>query len=426
MTFGMILGAPLVPVIVLASQKRRKTIPHRLGLGAIPEDIRQNRGSKSRKRPFWVHALSVGEVVSAIPLVLGLKDRFRSVDIVLSVSTQTAYKIANERLTEHVKGIFFFPYDFVFSVKRIAKKVNPALVIIVETDIWPNFLFEMKRRNVPVILVNTRLSNRSFSGYRRLSFFMQPVFATFSKICTQTSEDAERFMHLGIPESKITITGNVKFEQKYEKLTQPEENHFKRLLNVAPSQMIFLAGSTHNGEESILLDAFSRMKKTFPDLLLIAAPRDPQRAGSVFHMCTSAGWSAALWKTLKQKESGMRLDIVVIDTVGLLTRLYAMADIAFVGGSLANCGGHNPLEPAAFSKPILFGPDMSDFQEISNMLLASGGAFQVYDADGIYKAGTTLLENRNKAKEIGKHAFDVLCANRGAVEKVLKEVESFL
>jgi 3-deoxy-D-manno-octulosonic-acid transferase len=421
---GITIGLPLIIPFVLTSDKRRKTVLHRLGLMPLPKAISQNRSQKRNSRPIWIHALSVGEVLSAVPLIKELKSCFKHQDIVFSASTKTGFEIANKLLKENVDAIFFFPYDLLISVKHIAAKVEPAIVIIVESDIWPNFLFEMKRRNIPVILVNARLSRRSYFGYKLFLFFSKRLFLSFSKICVQSSEDAHRFSLLGIPPARIIISGNIKFDQQYDFAGREEMNKLRQSLLVNPSQKILLTGSTHYGEEAILLDAFSRLKKKYSDLILIIIPRNPDRAKSVCRICKSAGFFAVTMTELEEKKTGQ--DVIVIDRIGLLKMLYAIADIAFVGGSLVNRGGHNPLEPAAFSRPIIFGPDMSDFADISDMLISSGGAVSVQDAESIYNIVSELLTDNHKAEEMGSMAFKVFNANKGAVEKTLNVIERFL
>lgn len=418
------IGLPLIIPLVLATDKRRKTVLYRLGLMPLPERIRQNRSHHPHNRPIWVHALSVGEVLSAVPLIKELKSCFKHQDIVFSASTKTGFEIANNLLKENADAIFFFPYDLLISIKHIATKVEPAIVIIVESDIWPNFMFEMKRRNVPVILVNARLSSKSYFGYKRFLFFFKRLFLSFSKICVQSSKDAHSFSLLGIPPGRITITGNIKFDRQYDFVGREEINKLRRSLLVNPSQKILLAGSTHYGEEAILLDAFSRLKKEYPDLILIVVPRNPDRAKSVCLICKSGGFFAVTMAELEEKKT--RQDVIVVDRIGVLKTLYAIADIAFVGGSLVNSGGHNPLEPAAFSRPIIFGPDMSDFAEISDMLISSGGAGSVRDAESIYNIVSELLTDNQKAGEMGSMAFKVFNANKGAVEKTLNVIKCFL
>ncbi len=430
------VGLPLTVPVVLASKKRRKTVLQRLGLAPLPKRIQKKSPYSPDKKPIWVHALSVGEVISSVPLVKGVKKRYRDRKIVFSVSTKTGFEIADKLLKENVNDLFFFPYDFIFSVKRIIGKVDPAVVIMVETDIWPNFLFEMKKRNVPVVLVNARLSKKSFSGYRKLLFFTKPVFTTFSKVCAQTAEDAIRFNLLGVPKDKIKTTGNLKFDQTYDPVQgDPVSGDFgpgkkikslQRSMNICPGQKVLLAGSTHKGEESILADAFLRAKKDFPDLLLVIAPRDPERAGYVCKIFESAGFYSVLMENVQKTGQDKKVDVIVVDTIGILRKLYALAEIAFVGGSLVKSGGHNPLEPAAFSKPVIFGRDMSNFSQISDMLVQSDGAIQVDDADGIYRTCAMLLKDGIKAQKMGENAFKVFCSNRGAAAKTLTVIEAVI
>jgi 3-deoxy-D-manno-octulosonic-acid transferase len=426
MLTGLTLGLPLIVPIVLTTEKRRKTFLQRLGLSGLPESIRDLRLSSSNNRPIWVHAVSVGEVISAVPLVKGLPGSLGDNKVVFSASTKTGFEVATKLLEGHVEEIFFYPYDLVFSVRHIIGKVDPAAFILVETDIWPNFLFELKKRKVPVALVNARISKRSFNAYNRISFFMKPLLLTFSKICSQSAEDAQRFENLGIPTSRIIQTGNLKFDQEYDSLPKADLDKLRQSMHIKPRQNIFLAGSTHQGEEEILLDSFSRLRKKFSDLQLIVAPRYPDRAESVCGIFRSAGFSAQPLQDLDRVEPDTRFDVIVIDTIGILRRLYALADIAFVGGSLVCSGGQNPLEPAAYSKPIIFGPDMSDFKEVSHLLLKSGGAVRVYDAESLYRTAAMLLEERNRSQTIGKKAFEVFYANKGAVEKTIREIKSII
>jgi len=424
---ALAMGFPLIIPFVFVSDKRRKTVLQRLGIKRLPESIRKNRFNRPENRPVWVHALSVGEVLSSIELVKGLKAGLNCRNIVFSVSTKTGFEIANKLLKEHVDSIFYFPYDLLISVKHIAKQVDPCLVLIVESDIWPNFLFEMERRKVPVILVNARLSERSLSGYSKVLFFSKRLFSFFTKICVQSGEDALRFSFLGVPSNKIIITGNIKFDQKHDLIPETEIEKFKRIMHIKPHQKILLAGSTHKGEEEIICDAVARVKKRFPGLFLIIAPRNPKRAGSVCRICKSAGLFAVIMSDIENigSDAGPKaeIDAIIVDKIGVLRRLYALADIAFIGGSLVKSGGHNPLEPAAYSKPVMFGHDMSDFRDIAHLLVESGGAVCVEDAESIYTVISKLLTDDRKAGEMGNRALKVFNANKGAVEKTLNAVE---
>jgi len=421
---GITIGFPLIIPLVLTTEKRRKTFLNRLGLKPFSKSISQNRYHNPDNKPIWVHALSVGEVISAVPLIKELRKCCKHHNLVFSASTKTGFQTANTLLKENVDSIFFFPYDLLISVKHIAAKINPAIVIIVESDIWPNFMFEMKNRHIPVLLVNARLSKRSYRGYKKFLFFSKKLFLSFSEICAQSPEDAHRFNLLGIPSNRIKITGNIKFDQQYDLVSQEQADNLKQSLGINPSQKIFLAGSTHYKEESILLDAFLRLKNNNPDIILIIVPRNPDRSKPVCNLCKFKGLSAITMTDFEEKK--LNSDVIVINRMGILKTLYAIVDIAFVGGSLVKCGGHNPLEPAAFSKPVIFGPDMSDFSEISNMLVKSGGAVTVYDADSIYQTLSRLIVNEKKAEDMGKKAFNLFNENKGAVDKTLNVVKRLM
>jgi 3-deoxy-D-manno-octulosonic-acid transferase len=419
LTIGITVGIPLIIPIIFLSEKRRKTFLQRLGIKKLPGNIL----SKNNKKTIWIHALSVGEVFSSVPLVMKLKERFKDKRIVFSTSTKTGFEIANKLFKKNVSSIFFFPFDLLFSVKYIAGKIDPAIVIIVESDIWPNFLFEMKKRHIPVFLVNARLSQRSFKGYKRFPFIFNKLFLSFAKICTQSIEDARRFMFLGIPSDMISTTGNIKFDQPYDPVSEEEIELLKQSMNIQPVKKILIAGSTHEGEESILIDAFSRIRKDFADSILVVVPRNPERARSVLKLCKSAGFLPMIMKDFENIDKDKKFDVIVVDVIGILKRLYAIADVAFVGGSLVELSGHNPLEPAAFSKPIIFGQNMSDFAHISQMLIDSGGAIQVENTNSLYETIAEIFSDSRKARNMGEKAFRVFNANKGAVEKTLKAIE---
>ncbi|MCD6185349.1 MAG: 3-deoxy-D-manno-octulosonic acid transferase [Deltaproteobacteria bacterium] len=384
--------------------------------------FKRNKLHEIKQQTLWIHALSVGEVLSSVPLVKSLAQDISNKRIVFSVSTKTGYEIACKLLPETVDSIFFFPYDLCFSVKLIAKKIDPSIVVIVESDIWPNFLFEMKNRNIPVLLVNARLSDRSFKGYKRFSFFVKKILSVFDKICAQSKQDAERYLIIGVPPEKLTITGNIKFDQDDIEFSEVETSALKSSMRIHPERKILLAGSTHNGEESLILEAFKKLKKHLQSLVLIIAPRDPKRAASVCEIYKSAGYTAIQLKNIAEVNPDQESDVVIIDIIGILKKLYSIADAAFIGGSLVKRGGHNPLEPAAFAKPIIFGPDMSNFAEISGMLSDAKAAKQVFDAEEFYEAALTLLEDEKAAVKMGKNAYEVFCDNKGAVDKTVDEI----
>jgi 3-deoxy-D-manno-octulosonic-acid transferase len=421
---GMLLAFPLVAISIISSRKRRKTVLQRLGVTVAP-GLKDLKTSALGLHPLWVHALSVGEVLSAVSLARALKQKYPGRPVVFSASTLTGHETASRLLQNDLNVVFYFPYDLIFSVRSVINRIHPALVVIVETDIWPNFLFEMKRRMIPVVLVNARLSDRSYSGYRRFSKLTSPVFQCFSFVCAQSGEDASRFRSLGLPADRVTIAGNLKYDSLPDQASENAIQNLRRILSGITHQKCLVAGSTHPGEETILLDAYSRLKADIPALCLILAPRDIDRANGICNLAVSYGFAVELLTQMEGLTTLESPDVVVVNTIGHLKALYALSDVAFVGGSLINFGGHNPLEPAAFAKPILFGPHTGDVAESCNRLIASGGARVVHDTNDLFQAALTLLNSPECSQAMGKNAFQILKENQGALEKTLSAIGLF-
>lgn len=418
---GMVLSLPVTIVSALTLEKRQKTVLKRLGIGFRPH--------RFSRRPIWLHAISVGEILSAIPLAQSIKSRFPDYPLVVSASTHTGFEIAKKRLAKTCDAIVLFPYDFVWSVKRIIKGIDPAIFILFESDIWPNFLFEIRKRGTPALFVNGRISPRSFKRYKKISFFMEWVFSNLSWLCLQTQKDADRFAEIGAPRKRIEVTGNIKFDLPLETMPDAERMRLRESLGIAKNSKIFLAGSTHTGEEELLAHPLKELKQRFPDLVTLIVPRHPDRAESIKRLLADADLPSTLKTALKPRPGGAHgipPEVIIVDTLGELRRLYAIADTVFVGGSLIKHGGHNPIEPAMFKKPILFGPHMHNFEWIANTLVQAQGAIMVEDANHLLKAATTILSDPTAAKTVGDQAYKVLQENRGAVEKTLKVIEKEL
>lgn len=417
-SISIVLALPFIFVKVLTSEKRQKTVIRRLR----PEA----RIRASGARPVWIHALSVGEVLASSSLIKQIKKICARRPVVLSVSTLTGHEVAKRLLKSDVDAIFFFPYDLVWSVRKTTGSVDPGIFILVESDIWPNFTYEMKRRQIPFILVNGRVSPRSFSGYMRLSFFMKRVFFNISSICAQTEMDARRFVALGAAPDRVHVTGNIKFDQPLISVSEEEVGELRASVRISPTARVFVAGSTHEGEEAILLRCFEALKRDYPDLVLVVVPRDPRRAGSVQGMFKQAGLFAPLRTELGKMDVGFAPEAIIVDTIGELRRLYAIAHVVFVGKSLINLGGQNPLEPAALKKPIVFGPHMFNFGLIAERLVRQGGALQVANEEELLRAVRNLLADPKRSNAMGKKAYNVFHMNRGALEKTLAVIEGFL
>ncbi|OGR24321.1 MAG: hypothetical protein A2277_02040 [Desulfobacterales bacterium RIFOXYA12_FULL_46_15] len=410
----------IFPAVCLFSKKRRSNLVSRFGLSTAwkPKQPEEKR--------IWIHALSVGEVKSVVPLVKILKDRHGEVKIVFSTSTRTGFETAGRYFLtpgmENVDQLGYFPLDFSCSVQKISTLIGPDAVIIVETDIWPNFLYEMKKRRIPVVLINARLSKGSLNGYLRFKGFFLSVFSCFTQIMVQTRLDAERFLALGIGKEKIQVTGNMKFDHAVEDSEDSFAREMKKLLNIQGGTLVLVAGSTHEGEEKILCRVYEKLLKKYPGLVMILAPRDPGRCRALLPDISFAGIPAFLMSGIK--EPLQRNGVVLVDKMGVLSRLYGLCHVAFIGGSLVKEGGHNPLEPAAFSKPILFGPDMSDFMLISKLLRDHGGAKQVDSEKELLHELDTLLEKPQVQKQMGQLNQEVFLSNCGAAENIVTNLEA--
>ena len=420
MALGVILGMPFIVPVGMLSQKRRKTVLRRMGFTAIP-----SCAARYRRRPIWVHALSVGEVMAAIPLIQAFKGRFSDRPVVLSVSTFSGFELAGQRVDGIQKPVFFFPFDGWPCVRSVLKRVDPAIVLILETDLWPNFIFSLQKRKIPLVLVNARISRKSYARYRQFQSVTRMLFGALSGVCAPTVEDARRLTRLGVLESRIQVTGNLKYEHSAVLATPLEAGTLKQALGFDASQKILVAGSTHKGEEEKIFQAFLRIRESIPDAGIVLAPRDPQQAGAVCRMAESLSLNAFLLSEPDGKRPKSPVCLVV-DRLGVLANLYAAADMVFVGGSLVREGGHNPLEPAARGKPILFGPDMSDFASIADALLKAGAAVCVPDSESLAAGMLRLMKDPKTVEAMGLAAHRVASEGRGAVEKILRVVAAHL
>lgn len=421
MLTALIAVFPMVLPFLVASPKRRQTVLPRLLFCFQRETLKQWR-QEAGQLTIWVHALSLGEVASAMPLVRELEKIFGREKLVFSASTLTGFQTAVQNLDQYVRRIFFFPYDILFTVVRAVGLVDPDLVIIVETDLWPNFMDRMQAKGIPVMLVNARLSDRSTAGYRRIPGIMKPLLGTFETICVQSDEDARRFAALGARPDRLLVTGNMKFDGQVPSLEDRDVEKLRQTFHLAAGDRVIVAGSTHPGEEEILLAGIAALRKTRPELKLVVAPRNPERADAVKALFAAGGLRAACLAEIEGQVSGGLAEVVVIDRIGILGKTYALGDIAFVGGSLVRAGGHNPLEPAAHGKPVLFGPDMSDFRLIARWLVESGGAVTVNDVAGFTEQAERFLADSETARSAGRRAKRIFAAHSGAVDRTIAQV----
>lgn len=370
----------------------------------------------SGKERIWIHAVSVGETLSSPPLIRALRRHLPEAEFLLSTVTITGQETAEKVLGGETEARFYFPFDLPGISRRFLDRIRPDVVVILETEIWPNFLAECMERKIPAVLLNGRVSERSFGGYKRFRFLFSRALRCFEAIAVQTEEDARRFRSLGAPPSKVAVTGNMKFDVAPR--PQEQSSLYTLLLREKKNGTVwFVAGSTHEREEEAALCAFSRAREVNGSVKLLLAPRHPERFGYVEELCRRGGWEAVR-KTRAPASNGSRLPpVVLLDTVGELLAAYAAADIAFVGGSLVPKGGHNILEPALYGVPTLVGPHMENFREIFEIFADAGAVVPVRDATDLADRLAGWAADPSGAAETGRRAKELLAAFRGATER---------
>ncbi len=376
---------------------------------------------------IWIHAVSVGEVLSVRPVVAALRRRYPSLRLFLSTTTMSGQQVARRSVTD-IDGVFYFPFDWQFTVRRTLDLVRPRLFVMVENEIWPNLLRECRARGVRTIVVNGRISRRSFPRYRAIRPFFRRVLADIDRFCVQGEETASRVLALGADPARVTITGSLKFDS-LDSATLPGRGPARvlRFFRMSPGRPVFVAGSTMKGEDELVIRAFNRIRSVTAanNPLLVIAARHPERFAEVERLCRAEGLS-----TLRRSELPIdaepRCDAVVLDTIGELAALYQIATAVFVGGSLVPAGGHNILEPALYGKPILFGPHMENFAEIADTFLTNAAAVQVRTGRHLEEELVALMGDPVRRARLGAAARALVDANRGAKDRTLAVIADLL
>jgi len=374
------------------------------------------------RRVLWVHAVSVGEVRSAAPLVAGLVERYPEHRVVVTTMTPTGSQQVRELFGERVSHCYV-PYDFPDAVRRFLDRVRPEAAVIAETEFWPNIFAECGRRRIPLLLVNGRVSQASLRGYLRVPRITRAMLANADLLCAQAAVDAQRLRNLGAPSHLIHVTGNLKFDVELPRDLLEEaralRGHWGR------ERPVWIAASTHAGEERKVLEAFAWLKRRYPALLLVLVPRHPERFQAVARLGRKLGFAVAL-RSRTPGPLSAGTEVLVGDTMGELQRFYAAADVAFIGGSLVPHGGQNLLEACAVEVPVVFGPHMFHFEEISAMALERGAARQVHDVQGLVEAVALYFDQPDLRRAAGRAAHTLVTDNRGALGRTLGLVEEAL
>lgn len=403
---GFLATLPYFGYRALRSGKYWSSLRERLGF--LPPDF--NREGRSS---IWIHAVSVGEVIAARTLLPLLHESFPGDSLYVSVTTLTGRQIAERQLRE-ADGVFYCPFDWGLIVRRVVARVRPRLLLLVDTEIWPHLIRTCRQSGAATLLVNGRISDRSFPRYRWIRPFFRRFLRHVDHFCMQSSRYAERIVALGADPARVHVTGSIKFDAEVPGQGVPSEA--ARL--IPTSRPVLVVGSSLAPEEEMLLEAFGVLRAFHPDLFLVLAPRQPDRFTEVFELASLRGWKVVR-RTLLSSPAAEH-DVMVLDTIGELASTYARADLVFVGGSLAAWGGHNLVEPAVVGKPIVFGPHMSNFREMAAMFLEAGAAIQVSDREALRDSLQRLMNDAALRSSLGEKARRLVEANRGAGRKTVE------
>ena len=444
--YSFLMGAAallLLPYWLIKGLRQKKYLSNlreRLGLSTGPLD----KLPADHPGAIWIHAVSVGELLSSIALAKRLKEAYPNRPLVVSTTTITGQSLARERL-QFADAVFYFPLDWRFCVRRVLRAVRPSLVVVLETEIWPNFLCETRRKNIPVLFVSGRMSDRSFARYGRylakFGFFLRPflrsALANASAFLMQSEKDAERIRALSAPPDRVSVIGNLKYDMELPAPT-PLSSWLEAEARRQGRSPIVVAGSVVATEEPLALIAFGVVQGEHPNALLVLAPRKPERfeaAADFIHESRRKfirRSELALAPHAEGKASGNNgsisrdVTVILLDSIGELASIYRLADGAFVGGSLVPSGGHNILEPAAFGKIPVFGPSMENFSEIAARFVAADAAIQVESPEDAGVAWIELLRNPDRRRKMGENAKHLVDSSRGATDRALAEIAKFL
>ena len=417
-----VIGLPFFAFRFIREQRFRERLRHNLGF--FPPETLANVAGRS---PVWFQAASVGEVVAASSIIREFKLQVPEVPVLISSGTISGYDMA-KRIIPEADAIIFYPPDLPGMPDRIVRMVQPRAYVPVETELWPNFIRSARRRSIPVVMVNGRIGERSVEHYRQLRRMFTTMLNTVELFCMQSTIDAQYVIRLGADPHKVIVTGNTKYDQNYSQVTENEKLQFKQELGFVGSAPVIIAGSTHRGEEEILLEVLRTVRNMFPTVKMLLAPRDIPRSESLAELIRRQGFSVELRSRMMAATADVCPDIsvVVLDTIGELGRFYSLADLVFIGGSLVSHGGHNILEPAAQGKPIIVGPHMFNFKATYALFSARDACATVLDGQELAMKIIELLTDRASAEKMGKEAATIVGENRGAAVRTVELLKQIL
>ena len=425
-SLGFVLLIPMFLSKMWKRGKYRENFLQRFGF--YPAESRAGLATKAEQR-CWIQAVSVGEVNIALIFINALQRRFPKLRIILTTTTSTGYTLAYERLPQEVE-LAYFPQDFPWCVRRAYDLIQPDFVVLMESELWPNQIWEGARRGIPMFLVNGRMSPRSGRGYRRVRWIFREVFPRLTLLCVQTQEDAESFISIGALPERVRVTGNLKYDASmpYADVQKFDPVQLLKQIGVSPLQPTWVAGSTHPGEEEIVFDVFDELRKQVPNLFLVIAPRHVERTREVVELARRKQIKFILRSEVTPQlvPTAKPYDCLLVNTTGDLKWLYKIATVIFVGKSLVGQGGQNIVEAAVSGHPVVFGPYMQNFKAIAQQFVAEGACVQVQDACQLQRALHTLLQDEQQRKTIATAARRVIEANVGATERSVELIAQTL
>lgn len=373
------------------------------------------------KPVIWIHAVSVGEVNAATPIIGRLLEQYSHYQILVTTVTPTGAFTIEQHFGDEIKHLYL-PYDLPFAVKRFIKLIKPSVLITMETEIWPNLYEACHCRNIPILIINARLSQKSSKGYQLVSELMKQTLEKVSVIAAQTSNDAERFISFGADQDKVVVAGNLKFDINIPHSITEQAQSLKRYFSV--SRPVWIAASTQEGEEEIILKAHESVLKKYPQAILILAPRHPQRANKVSLLCDAMGMKYV--KRTEERSFSPELNVYILDTLGELQLHYAASQIAFVGGSLVKTGGQNMMEPASLGLPVVSGIHTYNFTEITSLLSENDALLSVSNAQELANEICMLLSDANRRHNMGEKGRQVIESNKGNIKRLMEVIEPYL
>lgn len=410
---AIIIVILIIPMFMVRSVREKGFVERiRQSLGFFPEHVLDK---VEKKDCIWVHAASVGEIVATSPLIKEFRKEFPKSPILVSVVTTSGYEMAN-RIIKDADAIIYFPLDLPWLAGHVLRRIRPRVFLPVETELWPNFLRTARKIHVPVMMVNGRISDKSVKQYKHLHSLLRNMIGTVKLFAMQSPIDAEYIMRLGAPQELVTVTGNTKFDQTYTDVSPEEKQKIIEEMGLSKNDGIFLAGSTHRGEEEAVLQAFKAVRETHPHARLVIAPRELLRTMEVVHLCRKAGFSVTT-RTKLQNEAPQDEDIVILDTIGELGKVYSIGDVVFVGGSLVPHGGHNILEPAAHGKAIIVGSHMFNFKDTYALFKNRDACLTVKNGEELAKQVTRLFDEPEHRHRMEEETRAIVRENKGASRK---------